>query len=987
MSARGRRAGYLLVVLALLLSVMAVPATAEDPDSTSGAPPSELAYPPEVAVSDSGSYIVVMAEDPLIVTEGRDGLERGPARAKQRRLRAAHDRALREVGASTDDKLNDYTVALNGFSALISHEEAEALQARKDVALVMPDELQQVQTDSSPQYLGLTGPGGAHRQSVTGEGVIVGVIDTGIWPEHPSFADDGSYSPVDHDVPCEFGNTDHNPADVVFDCNGKLLGARQSMATYRALTGAEDFEFDSARDDNGHGTHTASTAAGNANVQASIYGRDLGMVSGIAPRARVIAYKGLGYLGGYTSDLAGAIDQAVADGVEVINYSVGGGASLISATDLAYLFAADAGVLVATSAGNSGPGAGTVGSPGSVPWITTVGANTQSRSFAGEVVLGDGQRFTGVSITPPLASAPLVDGQTAGSELCLADALDRDMVEGAIVLCGRGQIGRVAKGQNVMDAGGVGMIMYEQSDTGSLFSDTHVVPAVHVDLTPGMAIREYIKDADSPTAELIDRGTTTWPSAPSMTEFSSRGANRVAPDIIKPDITAPGIQILAGHTPMPDSGVTGELFQAIAGTSMSSPHIAGVFALIKQQHPDWSPAMARSAIMTTANPNVRDNDRTSLATPFGQGSGEVQPGSPSRRGTAFQPGLVYDAGFNDYLGFLCDAAPQVFVNAEATCTTLANAGFATTATDLNYPSIGVAELAGSQTVTRTVTSVAPGRRTFRPTVEAPAGYEVTVSPASLTLQQGQSGTYEVTITNRSAPVGEWRFGSLTFRDNTGQYAARSPIAVKGALFRAPGEITGSGVTGSASFDLSFGYTGSYEAAAHGLEPAVVISDNVVQDPDQVFDPDDGYSNLHEFELEGAAHLRLRMPPEATHPDADIDLFVYDPSGQLVASSTRPGTEEEIDIPLPADGTWKVYVHGWAAPGGAVAYDLFSWVLSATPGGNLVIDSAPDEAVTGASGTVEVSWTGASLDEWHVGAVSHTGSGGLMGLTMVEVDNR
>jgi subtilisin family serine protease len=987
MSARGRRAGYLLVVLALLLSVMAVPATAEDPDSMSGAPPSELPDPPEVAVSESGSYIVVMAEDPLIVTEGREGLDRAPARAKERRLRASHDRALREVGASTDDKLNVYTVALNGFSALISHGEAEALQARKDVALVMPDELQQIQTDSSPQYLGLTAPGGAHRQDVTGEGVIVGVIDTGVWPEHPSFADDGSYDPIDHDLPCEFGNVDHNPADAPFDCNGKLLGARQTIPTYRTLIGAQPFEFDSARDDNGHGTHTASTAAGNANVPASIYGRDLGMVTGIAPRARVIAYKGLGHLGGFTSDLAGAINRAVADGVDVINYSVGGGASLISATDLAYLFAADAGVLVATSAGNSGPGAGTVGSPGSVPWITTVGANTQSRSFAGEVLLGDGQRFSGVSLTPPLASTRLVDGEAAGSELCLAGQLDPDMVEGAIVLCGRGQIGRVAKGQNVMDAGGVGMIMYEQSDTGSLFSDSHVVPTVHLDRTPGMAIRDYIASAEAPTAELIDRGTTTWPSAPSMTEFSSRGANRVAPDIIKPDITAPGIQILAGHTPMPDSGVTGELFQAIAGTSMSSPHVAGVFALIKQQHPDWSPAMARSAIMTTANPNVRDNDRTSIATPFAQGSGEVRPGSPSRRGTAFQPGLVYDAGFEDYLGFLCEAAPQVFANAEATCAALANAGFATTATDLNYPSIGVAELAGSETVTRTVTSVAAGRRTFRPTVQAPTGYEVTVSPASFTLRQGQSATFEVTITNRSAPVGEWRFGSLTFRDNNNQHAIRSPIAVKGALFRAPAEITGSGEEGSASFDLSFGYTGSYEAAAHGLEPAVVISDNVVQDPDQSFDPDDGYSNLHEFELSGAAHLRLRMPPEATHPEADIDLFVFNPSGQLVASSTRPGTEEEIDISSPADGTWRVYVHGWDAPGGAVDYDLYSWVLSATPGGNLTVDSAPTEAVTGATATVEVSWTGASLGDWHVGAVSHTGPDGLMGLTLVEVDNR
>ena len=196
---------------------------------------------------------------------------------------------------------------------------------------------------------------------------------------------------LDHSRPsCEFGNTAHNPADAPFSCNNKLIGARQMLDTYRALIGAAPDEFDSARDDDGHGTHTASTAAGNADVAASMYGIPRGAVSGIAPRAHVIAYKGLGNLGGFTSDLAAAIDQAVVDGVDVINYSIGGGAGTPGADEIAFLFADDAGVYVATSAGNSGPGAATLGNPGTMPWMTTVGASTQKRFFQGTVVLGDG---------------------------------------------------------------------------------------------------------------------------------------------------------------------------------------------------------------------------------------------------------------------------------------------------------------------------------------------------------------------------------------------------------------------------------------------------------------------------------------------------------------------------------------------------------------------------------------------------------------------
>lgn len=987
---RGRRRAGVLVAL-LILCAVAV--------SVGGATAR--------ADDKARSYIVVMVGDPAIAYEGGVAgipatkpakgkkLDRGsPAvTSYKQHLERQHNESLAEASVPTDKKLNDYSVSLNGYSAILTEAQVEALKMQKDVLRVVEDELHQHTTDSSPAFLGLTSPGGAWLRGYDGRGVVVGVIDTGIWPEHASFADDGSYpEPPTGALPCEFGNTAHNANDLAFTCNNKLIGASQTLETYRALIGADADEFDSARDDNGHGTHTASTAAGNRNVAATVLGTPRGQISGIAPRAHVIAYKGLGNLGGFTSDLVDAIDTAVEDGVDVINYSIGGGASLTGGDDIAFLFAADAGVFVAASAGNSGPGSGTIGGPASVPWLTTVGASTQRRSFQGTVELGNGARYTGVSITKGTATVGLVDAAAAGGDICTPGTLNAAMVAGKIVLCRRGVIARVAKSRAVQMAGGVGMIMYENSDVGNLFSDTHFVPSVHVDNTPGLAIKAYIASAGAGArAQLVTQQVGIWPSAPSMTDFSSRGPNPVAMSIIKPDVTAPGIQILAGNSPFPDPGnVSGELFQAIAGTSMSSPHVAGLFALIKQAHPDWSAGVAKSALMTTADQDVRNNDRTTPANPFQMGAGHVNVGRPGK-GTAFEPGLAYDVGFNEYLGFLCDADPSIFANAAATCASLEAAGISTRAVDLNLASIGVAQLAGTETVTRTVTSVAKenGNRRYSVSVNAPSGYSVSVSPSSFTLKSGEKATYKVTITNQSAPLNEFRFGSLTW--DAGHYKAYSPIAVRASKFSAPDEIDGSGVNGTASFQVKFGYTGAYSAGAHGLIPATLTVDNVLQDPDQTFSPGDvatGGANAHTFALSGAGVFRIAIPPEATEANADLDVFVYNPSGVRVASSTLGGTDEEVTIQNPANGTWTVYVHGWAAPGGDSDYTMYSWAVpSAAGGGNLTIVSAPTSAVVGVTGTINVSWTGATAGQWHLGAVSHNEGATVLGRTLINVDNR
>lgn len=430
------------------------------------------------------SYIAILERNPLIAYDddkegyqatkpprgGKIDYSSNKVKNYRKFLKEKQVEAAEAAGILASDVQHQYTNVLNGIQAFMSEEQAGQLSEQEGVLLVIEDTLrhpvkalrQRKATESSPSFLGLNDPGGLWEKGYNGTGVVVGVIDSGIWPEHPSFADDGTYEPLPsfEGLPCEFGNTAHNPSDEPFTCNNKLLGASQIMPVYRFVVGADTSEFDSARDDDGHGSHTASTAAGNAGIMAEVLDIDRGEISGIANRARVIAYKSCGLFGCFTSDLAAAIDQAVEDGVDVINYSIGGGASSgIGADDISFLFAAYAGVFVATSAGNSGPSAVTVGSPATLPWITSVGASTQSRTFQGSAKSSAGDwEFFGASITAGTEELPLIDSTDAGSELCIPGDLDENKVAGKIVLCKRGAIARVAKSAAVYEAGGAGMM-------------------------------------------------------------------------------------------------------------------------------------------------------------------------------------------------------------------------------------------------------------------------------------------------------------------------------------------------------------------------------------------------------------------------------------------------------------------------------------------------------------------------------------------------
>lgn len=959
--------------------------------------------PPAITL-DTGADAVI-AGDEKQAAEGLSQLQRqGPVAADPEAsntlsyradLETAQEDVLAAVGA--DGQVTQrFTYALNGFATVLTDAEVDALRTQKGVQAVMEDELLQPQTDASGDFLELTIRKGAYDSGLTGEGVTVGIIDTGIWPEHASFADDGSYerpAGLPADLPCELGNPSYNPDDAAFDCNNKLVGARDMRLTYNALIGPE--VYDSARDSEGHGTHVASTAAGNADVDAEIFGIDRGTVTGIAPRAAVVAYKGLGERGGFGSDLAAAIDQAAADGVDVINYSIGSSTpSLDGADDIAFLFAENAGVHVATSNGNGGPGATTVGGPASIPWVTSVGASTHDRTFENPLQIGNiaagGFITVGTSITEASATRPLVDSEDLGNELCQPGIGFSEDITDKIVLCLRGVNARVEKSEVVADAGGAGMILYNPNDAQALITDSHFIPASHVNFTTGSEIKAYIDAAGTNARAKIGQGEATSRQGSVMADFSSRGpvGAPATADIIKPDITAPGVNILAGNTPTPSSGRPGELFQSISGTSMSSPEVAGLFAILLQGHPNWSPAATRSALMTTARQDVTKEDGSTPADPFDMGAGHVDPGKPHKKNSMFQPGVVFDAGFQDYLAFLCGTTDAVSPTA---CQSLVDNGMSTAASDLNLPSIAASSVAASVTVTRSITNVSDRSLNMKPSVEEPAGFDISVSPARVRLRPGETGSFEVTITNVSAATDAWEFGSLTMKGNG--YKARIPIAAKGALFDAPAEVTGEGASGSTSFDVEFGYTGAYTAAPHGLASEVLSEGTVGQDPDQTFDPSDegNGATAIPFDLSDTALFRFTMEQsDVTGPGADaadLDLYLVNEAGEIVASSGAGGTAEIVDLLLPEPGNYTMYVHGWSTGGAELGFTGHSWNIPLTSGtGNLAITDAPTEAVTGETGTIGLSWSGVAPNSTAIGAVSHSDGEGLMGLTLVTVTN-
>ena len=940
----------------------------------------------------NSAYIVRMAEMPAVAYEG--GI-RGYAATKPKSgqkidpdnpnvakylgyLETRHEQVLQKVGGA--NKLYSYGYVFNGFAAELTAEQAAKLAQDKGVLAVTKDEARTLDTSSTPDFIGLTAPGGAWSQ-VKGEGVVIGIVDGGIWPESLSFSDrTGANGNATQDgkldyqqIPGWHGKCIPGEQFTAANCNQKLIGARYYNAGWGGNAGIDaqlPWEFNSPRDFGGHGTHVASTAGGNEGVPTTGAAAVFGAVSGIAPRARIAAYKVCWETGAggscFTTDSVAAIDQAVADGVDVINFSISGSrTSFRDPVEIAFLFAADAGVFVAASAGNSGPTSSTVAHPG--PWLTTVAAGTHNRNGEGSATLGNGATYAGASVATAVPSSPLVDSVDVGLagaspfevELCYPGTLDKALVTGKIVLCKRGVIARVDKSLAVAQAGGVGMIMYNSPDS-SLNADFHFVPTVHVSQANGLAVKAYAATPGA-TASIAQASIVFNVPAPFTASFSSRGPLLAGNgDILKPDLIAPGQDILAAVAP---PGNSGRDFDLYSGTSMSSPHVAGLGALMKEKHPSWSPMMIKSALMTTGSDMLDGGTPAPNTNPvliFRQGAGHVQPNS------ALDPGVVYDSGYTDWLNFICGVQPGSFCSAFN----------AIDPSDLNQASIAIGDMAGTQTVTRTMRNVSGKALKLDAVMTGMSGFAFEISPASVTIPVGKSATYTVKFTRTSAPLNGYTGGQLTWTGDG--YRARSPVVVRPVALAAPTQVNG-------SYNVTFGYTGPFTATPRGLVAAAVSAGNVSDDPT------DGACSLTAPNAQlipvvvpaGTTYARFSLFDADVSPGADIDLCVANSAGTIVGSSGSGTSAEEVNLLNPAAGSYTVVVQGWGVVGSS-PFKLHTWLLGTTDAGNMTV-TAPAAAVTGQTGTIDLSFDGLAAGTRYLGSIAYGGAAGMPAPTIVRVD--
>ncbi|RME49243.1 MAG: peptidase S8, partial [Chloroflexi bacterium] len=668
-----------------------------------------------------------------------------------------------------------FDVVLGGVGVVVPADRVEELRSLPGVRAVYPDRLVDLATDRSPDWIGAPAVWDAlGGQATAGEGVVVGIIDSGIWPEHPSFSDPDPAGNPYPDPPggpyaCEFGNTEANANDAAFECNNKLLGAARTMDTADILASLGQIEylpgeFISARDNDGHGTHVASTAAGNGGVMASLFGNEIAEVSGIAPRAQVLAYKicferwtGTFFTcSAFTSDMAAAIQQGLVDGAQVMNLSFSGGSTPYEdASSLAFLDAYAAGVFVAAAAGNSGPDPDTVGRVS--PWVTTVAASTHDGLVANTFdITGPGDvpaDLTGIAAVE--GTGPHMENDLPSTPIIYAGDVDPENVEGcnafpagafdgAIALISRGTCTFATKVNAAAAAGAVAVVVHNNRgglpfSMGALGDTT--IPSFMISLQAGQAVVDWIQNNPGVTAQIgatVSRQTGDW--GDTMADFSSRGGTANQMGISKPDITAPGVDILAGNTAMPNSDEPpGELFQAISGTSMASPHVAGAGALLKALHPDWTPGQIKSALMTTAVRDVVKEDGTTPADAFDFGSGRVNLNQ------AGDPGLTFDVPAVDFI----NARDHLW--------------------DVNYPSLYVPNMPGSFHVRRVAHSEVDAFTRW--TAEPVAGDDWSIGVTDMfAMDPLGEAVLDIWIDASHVPAGEVRMGGIRFTSNRGHTA-------------------------------------------------------------------------------------------------------------------------------------------------------------------------------------------------------------------------
>ncbi|KAM3710047.1 hypothetical protein ACJW31_02G220000 [Castanea mollissima] len=703
-------------------------------------------------------------------------------------LAAVHAGNMEQAQAS---HVYSYTHGFTGFAAKLTQYQASQISKMPGVVSVFPNLKRRLHTTHSWDFMGLVGeetmeiPGFSTKNQVN---VIVGFIDTGIWPESPSFSDaDMPPVPARWKGQCQSGE-----AFNASSCNRKLIGARYYFSGYEAEEeeAVNTVSFRSPRDSSGHGSHTSSTAAGRYVKNMNYKGLAAGGARGGAPMARIAVYKTCWDSGCYDVDLLAAFDDAIRDGVHILSVSLGPDAPqgdyFNDAISVGSFHAATHGILVVASVGNEGnQGSAT----NLAPWMITVAASSTDRDFSSDIVLGDGTNFTGESLSlfKMNASARIISASEAfagyftpyQSSYCLESSLNRTKARGKVLVCRHVESSmesKLEKSVVVKEAGGVGMILVDEADKDVAIP--FQIPAAIVGRGTGDQILAYVNRTRKPVSRIFPAKTILGSQpAPRVAAFSSKGPNALTPEILKPDVTAPGLNILAAWSP-----AVGKLqFNILSGTSMSCPHVTGIATLIKAVHPSWSPSAIKSAIMTTATtldkhhkPIIVDSEGR-RGNAFDYGSGFV---NPTR---VLDPGLVYDAHPRDYISFLCSIgydkkSLHLITRDNSTC----HETLFRTPSALNYPSITVPNLNDNFSVTRTVTNVGKPKSIYKAVVSSPIGINVTVVPNRLIFNHfGQKIKFSVNFKVAAAAAAKskgYAFGSLSWRNKKSQVT--SPLVVR-----------------------------------------------------------------------------------------------------------------------------------------------------------------------------------------------------------------
>ena len=937
-------------MVATFAAVCALVATSSLGAVGSPGPPGRADQAPAVPVSDAPSrlYLVVLRDVPLatyagtisgyaatIPTKGtRFAAARPTVRAYRALLESRQDGVLSSIGEAR--VVYSYTTVLNGFAAMLTEAQVKQLSMMPQVLTVERSTKQHLDGASSPAASvdDLTAPGRWSQvggPANAGRGVVIAMIDSGIWPENPSLAG----LPTDAQMMAQRypGFTgacrpaERWPAET---CDAKVVSARYFVEGFGADS-LSNSEYLSPRDAHGHGSQTAGIAAGNPGVAVTVGDQDFGRISGAAPAAGVAVYKACWLApdpdddGCTTADTVKAVDQAVSDGVDVLSYPISGDEGAVTdVVELAFLHASGAGVFVAASAGNTGP------RPGGVthvsPWVTTVGA-TDPLARRGDVVLGGGRHLEGMMIPGrAIRDRRLVyaaDARLAGvsrreAAFCLPNSLDAGVVAGAVVLCDRGVNARLDKSTTVQQSGGSAMVL-ANTGRGTATADLHAVPTVHLDVAQGDTAKAYIDRSRAPTASVVPRPDFT--RAPRVARFSGRGPVMSTDEgVLKPDITAPGVSVLSAVAPPADFG---RLWDFDSGTSMATAHIAGLATMIRAQHPRWSPAEVKSALSTTAS------SLSTAESPLDQGAG----GANLRR--MLDPGLVYDVTMPDWLGYLRGLGLSYHGSQSGRVEPL----------DLNLPTILVDDLVGGATVTRTVTNVSTRTETYVARVDGVRGVDVSVAPSSIRLASGDSATFTVSFSaRRLARYGRHVTGSLTWRGSLG-HRVTSPVVVRAEYLRAPPEVSGTTKERSVDVTAMAGVTGTLDATVEGLVGAtptdLVLEPGPFDPRSPEVSPSAAGQTYAVPDDTGVARFELHIARDVD----DLDVYVYRDS-RLVAKATSATGDEVLTVVRPPAGSYDVYVVSVSSDdAGPSRAKLTGWVVTGDSGQGAT--TAPDPlTVTG-----------------------------------------